>query len=534
MKVQVEKDCKILSLSGTDNGKEDNGGAILKEDYNHIRTLKALRIIILRKIKIHFIALYPKYKIFKNDNSIVYIEDANDEEMILCLKQWNSNITPLDNSYSLSFKELTFFMAIEILEPILKKVDQWFLDEKKTWTGFLSVLNSTSLDEELMEQINNEVMIRYFDQKKVQQIVNTNDDNSMISFLQGWGPNVCQMKVTEEQFNEMYEENNNSIHQLKLEQQKYNEQSKVVNEMKESNIQLQDMNKKMEETVKISLEQQQQLQQENKISSDRLILEEASLRDQKIQLNNLTLEMEQLKEQMQLQNSNQQEILKDQNQSLNELKDKIIELNKENQLLNQKIIEDKRQYTSYMSSISTPSLHSSLSPSKRKQTENKINYRLSLFEHFSFPSSMFFTGQLQYQNLLFVTEELNFDDTTDSFFKCLSIKLLGSSNNYSILKTAFMEFSNIIEEEYKISETDVTTIVNNFNTIFKSFLSTHEKHHNIQIWEYSEVSSLNCYRNSNGFSCNEKCNIYLLYFYDPINNDLKFRIVNPLHIYYEN
>ena len=62
-----------------------------------------------------------------------------------------------------------------------------------------------------MEQINNEVMIRYFDQKKVQQIVNTNDDNSMISFLQGWGPNVGHMKVTEEQFNEMYEENNNSI-----------------------------------------------------------------------------------------------------------------------------------------------------------------------------------------------------------------------------------------------------------------------------------------------------------------------------------
>ncbi len=75
----------------------------------------------------------------------------------------------------------------------------------------------------------------------------------------------------------------------------------------------------MEETVKILLEQQQQqLQQENKISSDRLILEEASLRDQKIQLNNLTLEMEQLKEQLQLQNSNQQEIVKDQNQSLNE------------------------------------------------------------------------------------------------------------------------------------------------------------------------------------------------------------------------
>jgi len=537
--VQVGKDCKLLSLSGKNYGKEDNGGTILKEDFNHLRTLKALRIITLRKMKNHIKTLYPQYKIFLDDNKMVSIEDANDEEIIICLRQWNANGIPLDNSLSLSVKELTFTFAIDILQPILQKVDNCFSENKITWTDFLKSLNKNKqFYFEILDEIKEDAIRLYFDQEKIKVLLNKDEGSLFSLFLKDWKPNQGDKSISHEQFNDMYEENNTYLEQLKLAKEQSDDQQKIMNEIKDSNDKLIDKNNNLLETINISLAQQQQLQVQYKISTDRLLFEEESTNERKTQLKRLNLEVDELKDQLKNQIKisddsliNKQEIIRDQLIQLNQLKDQINKLNEEIQELNIKLKGEREQYSIYQSSTPSASVKSSLSPNKRRST-NKIDIRRTYLEHFTYPTSMYFTSQLLKHDLLFVTEEVNFDDTKDSLFKCISIKLFGAINNYIGLKSAYLEYSNNNKDEYQITETDVRTIVNNFNSIFTLF--TAGKSTNIQIWEYITENEFKCIKSFNGSSFNDQTeNIYLLYFSDPNENDFKFRIVSPLHIYYE-
>ena len=416
-------------------------------------------------------------------------------------------------------KETLFNLAIDILQPLLAKVDIWFLQDKgRTWSDFLRELNvkDSNFYDEFMESINFDSINRLCN--KGEEALNEEDSIGLVLDL--WAEDHLR-QISEDELKHLSDENKATLNLLQLEKQKNEQNLMVCSDLKE---------------------QQQKLQAQSKISSDQLNLEKQLNEQQTIQLKELNVQIIQLNGEIQKQNKISVEMLntekertKEQNNELNLLKDRIVILTEELRALKDKINE-RQQCSSYQSASTTPSITSSFSPNKRKaDTTTKIDYRYSLFQHYYFPSSMYFTAQLHYQNLLFVTEELNFDDTVDSLFKCLSIKLLSNAQNSDVIKAAYFEYLSIdvIEENYQITRKDIDTIVKNFNTIFKSFRSYSEQIYSIQVWEYGGELTFQCLRSVDGSSSNDTNNIYLLYYIDVNNNDLKFRIVNPLHIFYE-
>ena len=564
MHLIVDKDSKNISLSGNNFSKDDNGGLVLKEDGNQIRALKALRILGLRKIKDYIIKYCSQFVIFMPDNSNVLIGNATDADMNICIQQLNQYNIP-DKNYSLNDKETLFKLAIDILQPLLAKVDDWFSEDiKRNWSDFLRNLNNTKpFYNELMDSINVDA-VRNVTNKAEPNF--DNDDDFLAFTLHQWAEDHLNDTATIK-YNALLEESNKSLQLLQIEKQKMVDNLLVFDELKQQHKHLQEKNYEMKKNIDTALAHQQVLQAENTIEKQKnaenlLVFDDLKQQKQLLQQQNIELKENvnsSLAVQTVLQSETkmtvdklmiEQELRKQQDLLLNEKNESIIQLTKELSTLNEKFIYERQQYSPYKSS--TPSIASS-SPTKRKldleqfsdcgemraaRNCQRIDFRQSLFRSFCFPSSMYFTAQLHYQNLLFVVEEQNFDDTSNSLFKCVSIQLLGHHEyhvNYKAIKAAFFQYvnNNEIEEDYQVTEKDIKTIINNFNIIFKSFLSYPEQYYIIQVWEYTDEQQLQCFRSGNVFSSIENNNIYLLYYIDPINNDFKFRIVKPLQIFYE-